>query len=165
MMAAIVEGPRLASPLPAPRFPEAAGAPAVNPWLLVGVVMVGNFLGPLYSSVANIVLPNLVASFGSDVDTMEWVITGYMLGYSIAMPVAGWLADTFGRRRIYLIGLSLFTVASVATAFSWDAPSLIAFRILQAVGGGIVSPTSMALIVDVVPARQRGRALGVWGWG
>jgi EmrB/QacA subfamily drug resistance transporter len=139
--------------------------PAANPWVLVGVVMVGNFLGPLYSSVANIVLPNLVASFGSDVDTMEWVITGYMLGYSIEMPVAGWLADTFGRRRIYLIGLALFTLASVLTAFAWDASSLIGFRILQAVGGGIVSPTSMALIVDVVPAHERGRALGVWGLG
>lgn len=127
--------------------------------------MVGNFLGPLYSSVANVVLPNLIASFGSDVDTMEWVITGYMLGYSIAMPVTGWLADTFGRRRIYLIGLSLFTLASVLTAFAWDPASIIAFRVLQAVGGGMVSPTSMALIVDVVPARERGRALGVWGLG
>ncbi|HEY4441219.1 MAG TPA: DHA2 family efflux MFS transporter permease subunit [Candidatus Elarobacter sp.] len=146
------------------RFTATAAA-AQNPWVLIGVVMVGNFLGPLYSSVANVVLPNLVASFGTDIDTMEWVITGYMLGYSIAMPAAGWLADTFGRRRIYLIGLSLFTVASVATAFAWSPASLIGFRILQAVGGGIVSPTSMALITDVVPAAQRGRALGVWGLG
>jgi DHA2 family multidrug resistance protein len=151
-------------------MPDPAAQPALNPavpnpWLLVGVVMVGNFLGPLYSSVANVVLPNLVASFGSDIDTMEWVITGYMLGYSIAMPLAGWMADTYGRRRMYLIGLGLFTLASVLTAFAWDPSSLIAFRILQAIGGGIVSPTSMALIVDVVPAQQRGRALGVWGLG
>jgi len=147
------------APAPAPeRF-------APNPWVLIGVVMVGNFLGPLYSSVANVVLPNLVASFGSDVETMEWVVTGYMLGYSIAMPVAGWLADTFGRRRMYLLGLAIFTVASVLTSFAWDASSLIAFRILQAIGGGIISPTSMALITDVVPPAQRGRALGVWGLG
>jgi DHA2 family multidrug resistance protein len=143
--------------------PRAVAVP--NPWVLIGVVMVGNFLGPLYSSVANVVLPNLVASFGSDVETMEWVVTGYMLGYSIAMPVAGWLADTFGRRRMYLLGLAIFTGASVLTAFAWDSSSLIGFRILQAIGGGIISPTSMALITDVVPAAQRGRALGVWGLG
>jgi DHA2 family multidrug resistance protein len=165
-MAVLANDVRTTLTIDVPHLPRLPVAPAaVNPWLLVGVVMVGNFLGPLYSSVANIVLPNLVATFGSDVDTMEWVITGYMLGYSIAMPIAGWLADTFGRRRIYLIGLSLFTVASVLTAFAWDAGSLIAFRILQAAGGGIVSPTSMALIVDVVPGHQRGRALGVWGLG
>lgn len=178
-MARVAEGARPAAALPlgplaAPPStrgrPSAPGSPgaasvAVNPWLLVGVVMVGNFLGPLYSSVANVVLPNLVASFGSDVDTMQWVISGYMLGYSIAMPLAGWMADTFGRRRMYLSGLALFTVASVLTAFAWDAPSLIGFRVLQAIGGGIVSPTSMALIVDVVPAQQRGKALGVWGLG
>jgi EmrB/QacA subfamily drug resistance transporter len=164
-VAATTDGARVALALPVVRLLRQTAQPAVNPWVLVAVVMVGNFLGPLYSSVANVVLPNLVASFGSDIDTMEWVITGYMLGYSIAMPVAGWLADTYGRRRMYLIGLALFTVASVLTAFAWDTSCLIAFRILQAVGGGIVSPTSMALIVDVVPMRQRGRALGVWGLG
>ena len=105
-MAVLANDVRTTLTIDVPHLPRLPVAPAaVNPWLLVGVVMVGNFLGPLYSSVANIVLPNLVATFGSDVDTMEWVITGYMLGYSIAMPIAGWLADTFGRRRIYLIGL------------------------------------------------------------
>jgi EmrB/QacA subfamily drug resistance transporter len=151
------------SALPVPAVPGKLSTQ--SPWVLIGVVMVGNFLGPLYSSVANVVLPNLVASFGSDVETMEWVVTGYMLGYSIAMPVAGWLADTFGRRRMYLIGLALFTAASILTAVAWDSSSLIAFRILQAIGGGIVSPTAMALIADVVPPQQRGRALGVWGLG
>ncbi|HTD33505.1 MAG TPA: DHA2 family efflux MFS transporter permease subunit [Candidatus Elarobacter sp.] len=174
-MSAIAEPGALARPRPAAgAAPVAAPAAAAhrgpslsapNPWVLIGVVMVGNFLGPLYSSVANVVLPNLVASFGSDVETMEWVVTGYMLGYSIAMPVAGWLADTFGRRRMYLLGLAIFTGASVLTALAWDSSSLIAFRILQAIGGGIISPTSMALITDVVPPAQRGRALGVWGLG
>ncbi len=154
-----------AAPAVAGRASAAAPIAAPNPWVLIGVVMVGNFLGPLYSSVANVVLPNLVASFGSDVETMEWVVTGYMLGYATAMPVAGWLADTFGRRRMYLLGLSIFTVASVLTALAWDSTSLIAFRMLQAIGGGIISPTSMALITDVVPPAQRGRALGVWGLG
>lgn len=139
--------------------------PTVGPWALIAVVMVGNFLAPLYSSVANVALPNLISAFGSDVDTMEWVITGYMLGYSVSMPVAGWLADTFGRRRIYITGLALFTGASILASLAWDPTSIIGFRILQAIGGGLVSPTSMALIMDVVPASQRGRALGVWGLG
>jgi EmrB/QacA subfamily drug resistance transporter len=163
-LSALAERPAAEAAVP-PRPDVRVEGPLPNPWVLIGVVMVGNFLGPLYSSVANVVLPNLVASFGSDVETMEWVVTGYMLGYSIAMPVAGWLADTFGRRRMYLLGLAIFTVASVLTALAWDPTSLIAFRILQAIGGGIISPTSMALITDVVPPAQRGRALGVWGLG
>ncbi|MGZ3497761.1 MAG: DHA2 family efflux MFS transporter permease subunit [Vulcanimicrobiaceae bacterium] len=143
----------------------AARAAAASPAAIMLVVMLGNFLGPLYSSTANVIIPNLIASFGSDVDTMEWVVTGYMLGYSVSMPLAGWLADTFGRRRMFLIGLSIFTVFSILASLSWDATSLIAFRILQAVGGGIVSPTGMAIITDVIPPSQRGKAFGLWGMG
>lgn len=127
--------------------------------------MLGNFLGPLYSSTANVIIPNLVASFGSDVDTMEWVVTGYMLGYSITMPLAGWLADTFGRKRMFLIGLAMFSIFSICASMSWSTSALIMFRILQAVGGGIISPTGMAIITDVIPPNQRGRALGLWGMG
>ncbi|MHB1550333.1 MAG: DHA2 family efflux MFS transporter permease subunit [Vulcanimicrobiaceae bacterium] len=142
-----------------------ARIPAISPFAIVAVVMLGNFLGPLYSSTANVILPNLIASFGSSVDTMEWVVTGFMLGYAITMPLAGWLADEFGRKRMFLIGLVIFTVSSIGASIAWSAPSLIALRILQAVGGGIISPTGMAIITDVIPPRQRGRALGVWGMG
>jgi EmrB/QacA subfamily drug resistance transporter len=140
-------------------------AAPISPVAVVAIVMLGNFLGPLYSSTANVIIPNLIASFASDVDTMEWVVTGYMLGYSITLPLAGWLADTFGRKRIFLTGLALFTAASVFTSLSWDTASLIAFRIAQAVGGGLVSPTGLAIITDVVPPARRGQALGFWGMG
>jgi EmrB/QacA subfamily drug resistance transporter len=140
-------------------------AAAVSPAAILGVVMLGNFLGPLYSSTANVIIPNLIASFGSDVDTMEWVVTGYMLGYSITMPLAGWLADTLGRRRMFLIGLIIFTGFSIAASMAWSTSSLIAFRILQAVGGGIVSPTGMAIVTDVIPPKDRGKAFGLWGMG
>lgn len=140
-------------------------AATVSPAAILGVVMLGNFLGPLYSSTANVILPNLIASFGSDVDTMEWVVTGYMLGYSITMPLAGWLADALGRRRMFLVGLCVFTGFSIAASFAWDTSSLIAFRILQAVGGGIVSPTGMAIVTDVIPLKDRGKAFGLWGMG
>jgi EmrB/QacA subfamily drug resistance transporter len=138
---------------------------ARSPWLIIAVVMLGNFVGPLYSSVTNVALPNLVATFGSDIDTMQWVVSGYMLGYSISMPIAGWAADTYGRRRMFLTGIVTFTTFSILSAAAWDANSLIAFRILQAVGGGILAPTSMAIITDLVPPSQRGRALGIWGLG
>jgi DHA2 family multidrug resistance protein len=136
-----------------------------NPWLLLGVVMVGNFLGPLNSSIATVALPNLVASFGSDLETMSWVITGYMLGYAVSMPTAGWLADTFGRKRMYLCGLIVFSAASILAAFAWSPVALIAFRMLQAVGGGFLSATSMAIIMQAFPVHMLGRALGVWGLG
>jgi EmrB/QacA subfamily drug resistance transporter len=138
---------------------------AGSPIAILAVVMLGNFLGPLYSSTANVIIPNLIASFGSDVDTMEWVVTGYMLGYSVTMPLAGWLADTYGRRRMFVIGLSLFVSASILASLSFNTGSLIAFRVLQAVGGGILSPTGMAIVTDVIPLRQRGKAFGLWGMG
>ena len=142
-----------------------AVAAAVSPAAILGVVMLGNFLGPLYSSTANVIIPNLIASFGSDVDTMEWVVTGYMLGYSVTMPLAGWLADTYGRRRMFLIGLSIFITFSILASMAWSTSSLIAFRIMQAVGGGILSPTGMAIVTDVIPPKQRGKAFGLWGMG
>lgn len=138
---------------------------AASPLAILAVVMLGNFLGPLYSSTANVIIPNLIASFGSDVDTMEWVVTGYMLGYSITMPLAGWFADTYGRRRMFLIGLCVFITFSIAASMAWSTSSLIAFRILQAVGGGILSPTGMAIVTDVIPVNQRGKAFGLWGMG
>ena len=149
----------------APAARVGAARAARSPWLIIAVVMLGNFVGPLYSSIANVALPNLVAAFGSDVDTMQWVVSGYMLGYSISMPIAGWLADTYGRRRMFLIGIVMFTTFSILTALAWDTYSLIGFRILQAIGGGILSPTSMAIITDIVPPTRRGRALGIWGLG
>lgn len=136
-----------------------------NPWILLGVVMVGNFLGPLNSSIATVALPNLMSTFGADLGTISWVITGYMLGYAVSMPTAGWLADTFGRKRMYMAGLVIFTVASILASLAWNPVSLIGFRILQAVGGGFLSATSMAVIVQFFPVNQLGRALGVWGLG
>jgi len=136
-----------------------------NPWILLGVVMVGNFLGPLNSSIATVALPNLMTSLGADLGTISWVITGYMLGYAVSMPTAGWLADTFGRKRTYMNGLVIFTTASILASLSWNPASLIAFRILQAIGGGFLSATSMAVIVEYFPSYALGRALGVWGLG
>jgi EmrB/QacA subfamily drug resistance transporter len=167
-VAVAVSPPRAAvtaSPIAPEIAPLVRPIAAASPMLVIAVVMLGNFLGPLYSSVANVAVPNLVAAFGSDVDTIQWVITGYMLGYSVSMPVAGWLADTYGRRSIYLIGLAILTASSVLCACAWDATSLIFFRILQALGAGLIAPTSMAIITDIVPPHERGRALGIWGLG
>jgi DHA2 family multidrug resistance protein len=136
-----------------------------NPYLIIAVVTLGNFIGPLYSSVANVLVPTLIDSFHAGVETMEWTVAGFMLGYSIVMPIAGWLSDTFGRRRVFLAGLAIFTLSSICAAFAWSATALIAFRILQAAGGGLISPTGLAIVSDVVPLRQRGRAFGLWAMG
>lgn len=139
--------------------------PQYNPYLIVAVVTLGNFIGPLYSSVANVLVPQLIAAFGVRVETMEWAVTGYMLGYSVTMPVSGWLADTFGRKRIFLLGLCIFVAGSVCASISWSAGALIGFRFVQALGGGLISPTGLAIVVDVIPPAQRGRALGLWSMG
>lgn len=144
---------------------SASARPAVNPYLIVAVVTLGNFIGPLYSSVANVLVPQLIATFKVPVETMEWTVTGYMLGYSVVMPVSGWLSDTFGRKRIFLLGLAIFVAGSVCASLAWNATALIAFRVLQAVGGGLISPTGLAIVSNVIPPAQRGRALGLWAMG
>ncbi|HXP92898.1 MAG TPA: DHA2 family efflux MFS transporter permease subunit [Candidatus Binatia bacterium] len=143
----------------------ASSRPQYNPYLIVAVVTLGNFIGPLYSSVANVLVPQLIASFKVGVETMEWTVTGYMLGYSVVTPVSGWLSDTFGRKRVFLLGLAIFLIGSVCASLAWSAGALIAFRMLQALGGGLISPTGLAIVNDVIPAAQRGRALGLWAMG
>lgn len=134
-------------------------------WELLGIVMLGTMMAALDSSIVNISLPNIMADFGSTLDDIEWVITGYMLAFATLMPLTAWLRDRIGHRALYLWSLVVFTIGSVLCGLAWDIPSLVVARVIQALGGGAITPTGMSMISETFEPKERGTALGYWGVG
>ncbi len=134
-------------------------------WQVLLVAIIGTFMAILDSSIVNVSLPVIMADFGSSVDDIQWVVTGYMLSYSTFMPLTGWFRDKIGHKNLYIFSISLFTIGSFLCVLSWNLPSLIVARIIQAFGAGSITPTAMSMISDVFDPRERGRALGYWGLG
>jgi len=132
-------------------------------WFLLANVMLGTFMAVLDATIVNVGLPKIMASFGVGLDKIEWVITAYMLAMAVALPTSGWLADKFGYKRLYFIGLFLFTLGSMLCGRSSDENMLIVSRVIQGLGAGTIQPLGMAIITREFPPNQRGIALGFWG--
>jgi MFS transporter, DHA2 family, multidrug resistance protein len=132
-------------------------------WFLLANVMLGTFMAVLDATIVNVGLPKIMASFGVGLDKIEWVVTAYMLSMAVALPTSGWLADKFGYKRLYFIGLFLFTLGSMLCGRSSDENMLILSRIVQGLGAGTIQPLGMAIITREFPPHQRGIALGFWG--
>ncbi|OIR13626.1 multidrug export protein EmrB [mine drainage metagenome] len=139
--------------------------PRANRWAVLIIVVLGTFMAILDASVVNVALPHMMSSFGVDREQIEWVATGYMLTSAVVMPFMGWIATRVDYKFLYLSCLALFTLGSVACAFSWSYGSLIAFRVIQALGGGGIQPTGMAIVAELFEPHERGRALGIYGTG
>jgi DHA2 family multidrug resistance protein len=132
-------------------------------WLLLGNVMLGTFMAVLDGTVVNTGLPKIMASFGIGLDKVEWIITAYMLAMAVMLPTSGWLADRFGYKRMYFLGLFGFTFGSFLCSISPNENVLILSRIFQGLGAGTLQPLGMAIITREFPVKQRGLALGFWG--
>jgi DHA2 family multidrug resistance protein len=124
--------------------------------------MFGTFMAVLDATVVNVGLPKIMASFGVGLDKAEWIITAYMLAMAVMLPTSGWLADRFGYKRLYFIGLLFFTSGSILCGLSVNENMLITSRVLQGLGAGIIQPLGMAIITREFPLKQRGIALGFW---
>lgn len=131
-------------------------------WFVLANVMIGTFMAVLDGTIVNVGLPKIMSAFGVSLSTIQWVITAYMLAMAAMLPTSGWLADKFGYKKTYFCGLLLFTLGSMLCGMSNDEISLIASRIVQGLGGGIVQTLGMAIIVREFPSGQRGVALGFW---
>jgi len=132
-------------------------------WFLLANIMLGTFMAVLDATIVNVGLPKIMASFGVGLDKIEWVITAYMLAMAVALPASGWLADKFGYKRMYFIGLLLFTFGSMLCGRSSNENTLILSRVIQGLGAGTIQPLGMAIITREFPPHQRGIALGFWG--
>jgi DHA2 family multidrug resistance protein len=132
-------------------------------WFLLANIMLGTFMAVLDATIVNVGLPKIMASFGVGLDKIEWVITAYMLAMAVALPTSGWLADKFGYKRLYFMGLFLFTLGSMLCGRSSNENMLIVSRVIQGFGAGTIQPLGMAIITREFPPNQRGVALGFWG--
>lgn len=131
-------------------------------WFVLANVMLGTFMAVLDATIVNVGLPKIMSSFGVGLDTIQWVVTAYMLSMAVMLPTSGWLADKFGYKKVYFWGLFLFTLGSLFCGLSNDETSLIVSRIIQGLGAGAVQPLGMAIITREFPPKQRGVALGFW---
>jgi DHA2 family multidrug resistance protein len=134
-------------------------------WLIAVTVMLGTFMEVLDTSVANVALPHIAGNLSATVDESTWVLTSYLVSNAIVMPLSGWLSDLFGRKRFYLFCVALFSLASLLCGLAPNLGSLVSFRILQGVGGGVLVPISQAILVEAFPAALQGMAMAVYGLG
>ncbi len=134
-------------------------------WQVLMVVMIATLMAGLDSSIVNIALPDMMAGFGSTVDGIEWVVTAYMLGYAVFIPMAAWFKARFGSRRLFLVAVSVFTVGSLLCGLSVNLGTMVAARVFQASGGGFITALAMSMVAEVFPPAERGKAIGLWAMG
>ena len=124
--------------------------------------MIATFMAVLDATITNVALPKLMASFGVSVDAVEWIVTAYLLVFAVMLPSSGWIGDHWGYKRTFLLGLFLFTFGSFLSGQAWSFDVLIASRVIQGSGAGLVLPLGMAIITREFPPEKRGIALGFW---
>jgi DHA2 family multidrug resistance protein len=139
--------------------------PVINPWLIAISVMLGTFMEVLDTTVVNVSLPHIAGNLGATVDEATWVLTSYLVANAIILPMTGWLANHFGRKRILMMSIGGFTVASVLCGMAPNLPALLLFRVLQGATGGGLQPLSQAIMLEAFPPEKRGRAMAFWGLG
>src|SRR5450759_3823949 len=134
-----------------------------NPWLVLLVLTTGFFTILLDTTIVNVAIPAMSTGLNTTLDQILWVLNAYILVYAVLLITAGRLGDLFGQRTLFAIGLFIFTVASALCGLSQNAGELIAARILQGVGGALLTPQTLAIITSLFPPERRGAAFGIWG--
>ena len=132
-----------------------------KPWVLAATIL-GSAMAFIDGSVVNVALPAIQSSLDVPIEGAQWVVNGYMLTLGALTLIGGAAADRFGRRRVFALGIALFTAASVACGLAANAAMLIAFRLVQGLGGALLVPASLAIISAAFPEETRGRAIGTW---
>src|SRR5215510_2641454 len=131
-------------------------------WLTLMAVSFGLFMIMLDNTIVNVALPTLQSSLHLQISELEWVVTGYALTLGAFMLTGGKLADLFGRRLIFVVGLVVFTASSLACGLAGDASMLIGARVVQGLGAALMNPATLSIITVTFPPRQRGTAIGIW---
>ncbi len=132
-----------------------------SPYFLLLVLALGVFMTAMDSYIFVPALPTIVKELNTSLDWVSWTMTIFMLFWTAIMPIAGKLSDIYGRKRIYLLGVGIFTLGSILSSISWDIYSLIAFRAVQAIGAGLVMPAALAAMNSAVSDDKKGKTMGV----
>jgi MFS transporter, DHA2 family, multidrug resistance protein len=139
--------------------------PAINPWLIAFSVMLATFMETLDTSIANVSLPHIAGNLSASTDEATWVITSYLLSNAIILPASGWLSRYFGRRKLLITCVGIFTTASFLCGIAPTLGLLIFARVLQGAGGGALQPLSQAIMLESFPVAKRGAAMAVYTMG
>jgi DHA2 family multidrug resistance protein len=144
-----------------------AGAPAreVNPWIVAIAVMTATFMEILDTTVVNVSLPHIAGNLSATIDESTWALTSYLVANAIVLPLTGWLANHFGRKRLLMTSVATFTASSFLCGLAPNLPFLVLFRVIQGFTGGALQPISQAVLLEAFPPEQRGRGMGFWGLG
>ena len=139
--------------------------PGVNRWLIAATVISATFMEVLDTSVANVSLPHIAGNLSASVDESTWVLTSYLVSNAIVLPLTGWLATLFGRKRFFLACVVLFALSSLLCGMAPSLSALVFFRVIQGAGGGGMQPMSQAILVDSFPREKQGMAMAIYGMG
>ncbi|MBA3402159.1 MAG: DHA2 family efflux MFS transporter permease subunit, partial [Actinobacteria bacterium] len=131
-------------------------------WFTLAAVSFGLFMIMLDNTVVNVALPSIQRDLGTDLSSLQWIVTGYALTFGALMLIGGKVADAYGRRLIFVVGISVFTTASLWCGLADSGDELIAARILQGVGAALMNPATLSIIAATFPSHQRGTAIGIW---
>jgi MFS transporter, DHA2 family, multidrug resistance protein len=137
----------------------------VNPWIVTIAVMLATFMEVLDTTVVNVAIPHMSGNLGATYEEGTWVVTSYLVSNAIILPMAGWLAARFGRRRMLMVCVSGFTVTSVLCGMATSLEALIFFRILQGLSGGGLQPLSQSVLLETFPPKKHGTAMAAFGLG
>jgi EmrB/QacA subfamily drug resistance transporter len=131
--------------------------------LVASVVVLGAVMSILDTTVVNVAINTLARDFGTSLATIQWVATGYTLALATVIPLTGWAADRFGTKRLYITSIVLFVGGSLASGLAWSAESLIGFRVLQGLGGGMLMPAGMTILTQAAGPHRVGRVMAIIG--
>jgi len=137
-------------------------APENRKWLTLAAVTFGLFMIMLDNTIVNVALPSIQRELGSTVSQLEWIVNGYALTFAVLILTGGKLADMVGRRRIFIVGLAVFTASSLACGLAGSEQVLIGARVVQGAGAALMNPATLSIIIATFPQRQRGMAIGIW---
>jgi MFS transporter, DHA2 family, multidrug resistance protein len=145
--------------------PEASGKPEIHPYIVAFTVVMALFMELLDSTVVNVSLPHIAGNLSSTTEEATWVLTSYLVANAIVLPLTGWFCSLFGRKRFYMICVTIFTISSLMCGLSTSLRSLVFFRILQGAGGGAMQPIAQAITVESFPRKKLGMAMAIFSMG
>jgi EmrB/QacA subfamily drug resistance transporter len=152
-------------PAPAGPQPSARPEPSQNWVLPLCVLVVGSFMSVLDTSIVNVAVPKIQIELSAAPDDVEWIVTGYTLALGVIVPLTGWLGDRIGKTMLYILSMIGFAAASALCGAAWNLDTMILFRIIQAIPGGILPVVTMTMLYQIVPPAKIGAAMGIYGLG
>jgi EmrB/QacA subfamily drug resistance transporter len=163
--------PRRAAPVVEPVRPPNRGpvavapAPAVHWHIALAVLIAGMFMSILDTSIVNVAISAIQTDFGGSTKDVAWISTAYSLVLGVVVPASAWLGDRFGLARVYTIALAAFALGSALCGLAWNLDTLILFRVIQAIPGGILPAVTLVMVYRIVPREKIGTAMGMYGLG